>query len=233
MIDSRLSEIAGIHSGDGYLRYIGKRKELDLSGSLEEKDYYDLFLKPLFESCFNVVVKSKYFPSRRTYGFVLRDKNVINSLIQLGFPSGKKTFIVRCPKEILFSSNFQILSSFLRGYFDTDGCLFFDKKQTKFYYYPRIVISSVSNGLIEDVKIILIKLGFKPCYYIKKSKYINESDSYILILNGVKNLELWMQLIGFNNPVKRTKYELWKELGHCPPLSYKQRFYILNQCCSL
>ena len=49
-----LAEICGIHAGDGYLRggEGNSRWELDISGSVEEKEYYDLHVKRLFEKVF-------------------------------------------------------------------------------------------------------------------------------------------------------------------------------------
>jgi hypothetical protein len=71
-----LAEAIWIHTGDGYLRYIGARKELDISGGYEEKTYYDDHVIPLFNQVFNLNLKEKFFPSRNTYGFVIRDKKV-------------------------------------------------------------------------------------------------------------------------------------------------------------
>ena len=44
-----LAEVCGIHAGDGYMRLRGNNKgEVDISGHLEEKDYYDEYVIPLF-----------------------------------------------------------------------------------------------------------------------------------------------------------------------------------------
>ena len=51
-ITPELAEIFGIHVGDGYLRYHGRTKELDISGSYEEKSYYDNHMIPLFNKTF-------------------------------------------------------------------------------------------------------------------------------------------------------------------------------------
>lgn len=48
-INIELAEICGIHVGDGYLRNDGRRREFDISGSIEEKEYYDWHVIPLFK----------------------------------------------------------------------------------------------------------------------------------------------------------------------------------------
>ena len=47
-----LAEVCGIHAGDGYLRNDGKRRELDIGGGFEEKEYYGNHVAPLFEKVF-------------------------------------------------------------------------------------------------------------------------------------------------------------------------------------
>ena len=57
-----LAEICGIHAGDGYLR---KRQilktELDISGGVDEKEYYDNHVIPLFKKVFKINLKGKFF----------------------------------------------------------------------------------------------------------------------------------------------------------------------------
>ena len=61
-----LAEICGIHAGDGYLRGGGRHWELDISGNVEEKDYYDSHITKLFKNAFGINLICKFFPSRNT-----------------------------------------------------------------------------------------------------------------------------------------------------------------------
>ena len=99
-----LAEIFGIHAGDGYMRLRGNKGEIDISGHLEEKEYYDNRVVLLFNKCFGINVKARYF-SRGTYGIIFYSKDIARLFNVFGFPFGKKSLSVSVPKEILQSEN--------------------------------------------------------------------------------------------------------------------------------
>ena len=233
-----LAEICGIHAGDGYLRGPFKRAELDISGNVEEQEYYDNHVVPLFEKAFNLKINARLFPSRNTYGFVIRDRTVIAKMHSLGFPYGAKSLVVSTPKEILDSENKEVKYRFLRGLFDTDGCVNFFRRNYGKYgifkktrdYYPRIGMGIVSESLSKNVYTLLSELDFVCSTSTYQPKNPNYSKKYCVFLNGVINLEKWVQNIGFKNSCKFSRYLVWKEHGFCPAnLSFEQRKQILNK----
>ncbi|MEK6812969.1 MAG: hypothetical protein AABX86_02525 [Nanoarchaeota archaeon] len=142
-ITPELAEVCGIHAGDGYLRGgIKNRWELDISGHVEEKEYYDLHIKNLFEKVFRINIHCRFFPGRNTYGFVIRDKDIIKFMHDLGFPYGAKSTIVKVPDKIMNSNDSVLLSRFLRGLFDTDGSVHFRRSYGKKYteFKKKIII---------------------------------------------------------------------------------------------
>lgn len=232
-----LAELCGIHAGDGYLRNDGHRKEWDISGAVEESDYYDRHVVPLFEKVFKVKPKARFFQSRNTYGFVVRDFWIIEYLHSLGFPYGKKTFTVSVPDFVLHSRDLDIIYAFLRGVFDTDGCVSFQRKGGSGYApeakikhaYPRITLAVCSKPLAEGVSELLMKTGFNFKKYRAVPKAENDSPKYVIVLRGYSALERWMYNIGFKNPLKSARYAVWKKFGFCPPhLSFVQTDRILN-----
>lgn len=239
-MDGDLAEVCGIHAGDGYLRNDGKRRELDISGNLEEKEYYDFHVVPLFEKVFGISVKPKAFPSRATYGFVTRDKSAIELVHFIGFPYGKKTLTVSVPPAILASKNLELHYRFLRGVFDTDGCLDFNKKtlasgkysvfKTTRHYYPTIALSTVSKNLFEG----LCQLFCNTDFYYHTKQYLpknpNYHKQYSLCFSGGINLEMWLKNIGIKNTSKFSRYLIWKKFGFCPrKTTFEQRKQILNK----
>ncbi len=231
-----LAEIIGIHVGDGYLRYAGSRKELDISGSCEEKDYYDDHVVPLLNSCFNLSIKGRFFESRNTYGFRTSNPRVIETMKSFGFPSGKKSTIISIPPKVICFRDMKVVCSFLRGYFDTDGCFTFDKKvtnvslfQKSYNYYPRIMFTTCSKNLNDDLIKIFTILRLKCRSYTYKPIKPTESLKYKLQITGKEAIEQWMTLIGSKNPTKVSRYLIWRKFGFCPPkTTYQQRLDILK-----
>jgi len=140
-----LAEICGIHAGDGYLRHRITKIELEIGGSKEEKEYYDGHVIPLINNFFKLNITGKFYV-KGTYGFVTTNPN-FRILNDLGFPYGKKSLVVQAPRVILESNNKLLYVRFLRGLFDTDGCIHFKNRKTgknycdfkrKYNYYPII-----------------------------------------------------------------------------------------------
>ena len=231
-----LAEACGIHAGDGYLRGKYYRKELDISGNYEEQGYYDNYVIPLFENLFKIKIQGRKFLSRGTYGFVIRDKNVINFFHQLGFPYGAKSSIVKAPVSVLESKNPKVYAGFLRGLLDTDGSISFRKnygKYTQFkttrHHYPHIMLNTVSPYLALDMGKMLEHLGMNFYYYKYHPKQNNLKEVNIIFINGVKRVNKWMDLIGSKNPVKLSRYLIWKKLGFCPThTTFEEREEILK-----
>lgn len=224
------AEVCGIHTGDGYLRNDGKRIELEVGGNInEEKKYYDSYVIPLFKRTLGINIKGKFFKSKGTYGFVIREKDIIELFNKVGFPYGKKESKVKVPELIISSNSTEVTAAFLRGYFDADGSLSFDKKVKK-HNYPRIMLGTVSKELFTDLKKMLKSLKFKFSTDKIKSKNVNERIRYRIWIYGKENLEKWMKIVGSKNSSKFSRYLIWKKFGFCPPkTSYVDRINMLKQ----
>lgn len=181
---------------------------------------------PLFSSYFGLNLSGKFFMSRNTYGFVIRDKKIINFMHDIGFPYDKKTTIVKAPSFVFNSRKNKIC--FLRGLFDTDGCITFEKKHKKFHYYPRIILSTSSKNLSYNICSILndIKISYWLQVYKPKKEI---SLRYKIWIRGKTEVEKWFKIVGSKNPSELSRYFIWKRYGFCPPnLTYNQRKLILR-----
>lgn len=219
----QLAEICGIHAGDGYLRLRNSSKgELDISGNIEEKGYYDNYVIPLFNDYFNLKLKGKTF-SRGTYGFVIYNKCIAQFFNEIGFPYGEKSSQVETPKLILNSNTPEISSAFLRGLFDTDGCISFRKSygekykefKRNYHHYPTIRLSTISNKLADNICFLLNQLKIKYFKWGTKPKKLEYHYIYSVIISGRVNVHKWMNIIGSKNPVKLSRFDLWKKFGFC------------------
>jgi hypothetical protein len=73
--------------------------------------------------------------------------------------------------------------------------------------------------MINDIHLLLTKLNLHHTFGIEKKNKLKEADAPWIVIRGEKNVENWMKVIGFNNPSKMIKYQIWKKFGHCPPNS--------------
>jgi intein/homing endonuclease len=235
-LNCELAEICGIHAGDGYMRVRERNKgEVDISGNVEEKSYYDNHVIPLFNQAFGLNMNGKYF-SRGTYGFISYRQEIRDALFKFGFPNGKKSDSVKVPELVLTSEDLKIYGAFLRGLFDTDGNLSFrksyvgiDKFNKHYNHYPTLKIVTISRNLAEGVIKMLHNLEILFNYHCRDSKKLNEHRKYILTISGIDGLERWMSFVGMKNPVKFTRYLIWKKFGFCPTkTSLRQREDILR-----
>lgn len=233
-ITPETAEIAGIFAADGSMQ----KNHISFWGnSTEDVDYYDNVLKKLFKMSFNIEINPHHKPSNSVYGFNICKKEVIDYFNKsLDFKIGSKTYTVKVPKSIMQSKDTEIWCSFLRGFSDCDGTLNFDKR----YYtckailkiihtYPRIQLKSVSLNIIKDMSELLNRLEIKHFICSYKSKRENEKVAYFIQISGKERLEKWMENIGFNNPSKRTKYDIFKRYGFVPAnTKINERYDMLN-----
>ncbi len=232
-----LAEVCGIHAGDGYMRKCKwGSTEIDISGGIDEKDCYDNHVVPLFERVFNIKIKPRFFPPRNTYGFVIYNVKIAKFMHSLGFPYGKKTLTVAVPEQILHSRNLDIIYRFIRGVFDTDGCLSFRKRggsgyskvYLKRHTYPIITLGIYSKNLWKGIGKLLMKTGFPFTVSYQRAKN-NSHKKYRIFLRGDANTINWINNISFKNLIKYNRFLIWKKFGFMPPgLTYKEQNEILS-----
>ena len=87
-----------------------------------------------------------------------------------------------------------MLNATLRGMFDTDGGIAFDRRQSYKKPYIRINYTSSSEDLVKQIHNILIR------HNIKHSFHSNNPKANIIQINGEKNVKSFLNKIGFSNP---------------------------------
>lgn len=202
-----LAYLCGIIAGDGSIQFRESKKEYLLKCVGNPKDevrlYHEVIL-PIFEEQFGFQPKAKHQDNGTTYGFIVYSKSLINFLVyEIGFPLGKKYQNIQVPRGFLKRN--ELTDSFVKGLFDTDGCITFKKRYKDYPYYPTISFSSKSDHLVKEVASILKKRGFKiveTYNYKLKDNRIKSGFTTIsrLELNGKGNLNLWINSIGFLSP---------------------------------
>lgn len=142
-----LAEEVGIHIGDDTMNfYLNKGKNkgfFQLRGHIEDdKKYYQSYLKKMYYRIFNIKISLRRMKKDGVWGFQLWSDELVKFKKSIGLPLGKKLDI-KIPK--FFFRNKKLRLNVIRGIFDTDGCIYLERKGGKLY--PRIEIRTTSTIL--------------------------------------------------------------------------------------
>src|SRR3989344_4533561 len=151
-ITPMLAEETGWHIGDGSMNFYHKDSTklqgiYQLRGHInDDRPHYEQRIRPIFKSLYHTNLSLRKMPSTGVFGFQIWNDDLIRFKHKLGLPLGKKITIF-IPKAFLASR--ELKSCIIRGIFDTDGCLFLEKKNNKLY--PRMEITTVSKALADQI----------------------------------------------------------------------------------
>jgi DNA-binding transcriptional regulator WhiA len=220
-INNEVAELCGVILGDGHLHNTENR--ITITGSIEDLDYYQNHIIPLFEKYFNIIPKLIKDKNKNSYRLVLQNKRVFNFFInEVGLIRGRKISIY-IPRLIF--EDITLLKPFIKGLFDTDGSLKFSKQKKEINYYPRIRFSLYRTPLSLELSYVFQKLDFNFGFCVDKRNGVLCYD-----ISGSKNLDKWMNVVGSSNNVHITKYLIWKKFGYVPPkISLDQRQKLLKK----
>ena len=235
--NEKTAEIVGLCFGDGSLtrRHSGKNKgklRFQMRGHItEDREHYDSHIKPLIDEIIGTIPTTIYKGKKPYYGISTESSTICNYLVSLGVPIGIKKEL-KVPEWILEKKEF--ISGFLRGFFDTDGCIFCQKSyntKNNLHRLVKIIFGSISSKLISAVHSLLKRVEIKSVVknpILHKEK--NWNSLHILRIESNKDVERWFEIIGSNNPKHATKFEVWKQFGFCPPhTTLEQRRKMLNK----
>jgi len=231
--DEAIFELVGVLLGDGYIYFRPPHHHIEISGnSTEDRPYFENYLSKLLK---NLVSREIHIYERnertgKSIRLAVYSKETVTYLInEIGLVYGKKKAeIAEIPKKLL-GAGWDKTKLILRGFADTDGCLFFGQKGTyRKHSYPMIEIRSASPKLLTQFQCLLQSQGFIPRLRSVKSRY--KSKASYLYLSGERQLSKWIDEIGFSNPKHLTKYYVWKRIGYCPPgTTLKERLQVLTE----
>jgi len=237
-ISEALAEEIGTHIGDGHLKFVkpsrgGTEYRWIYSGHLtEDREYLLSHVASLVKKLYNIR-GSIYERSAKTELSLMYGSKAVfyfKSRV-LGIPIGPKHSI-RVPPVVFQSEDSGIFAACLRGLFDTDGSLAFQKNWREEYADPIINLGTVSPLLADDVGVLLGLLHFQFRQNTYRSKDPNKRPLHHIWLDGPKRLEEWIAKVGFANVSKFSKYLVWKAYGYCPPrTTHLERLRMINEKC--
>lgn len=196
-----LAEFLGILIGDGHLSYY----QVSITTNSKTDKEHALFVKNTAEKLFNIEAKIKNKSKENTINVVISSRSAVKFLNKKGMPIGNKlTNGLSAPSWIVKNRLYQ--KAFLRGLFDTDGCIYIDTHRTKNKVYKHLgwTITSYSNKLIADILLILKNMGFSPT---------NRASQKSVYLRKQKEISRYFSEIGSSNPKHIKRYN---SLGRVP-----------------
>ncbi len=195
ILSSEICEFIGAFIGDGFFNvYNNKLYQIEFAGdSRYDLNYYQKTIIPIVKKIVpNVKPHILKVKNKNSIRVIFYSKNLFFYLKEfIGFAPGKKAYTISIPEKIVCNPHLMI--SAVRGIFDTDGGIFFDKRKGYKKSYPRIFFNTVSKNLFDQVSNFLSK-HFKVYTYFNKKRNL-----YGLEIYGHKNLKKWMSLVGFSN----------------------------------
>jgi len=146
-INKYVAELIGIILGDGHPHT--KSNLITIVGSLEDIYYYQKRVIWLFEFLFNKTPSLKKRNDLNAYYLMACSKKIMDFLVnEVKLKRGAK---VNASVPEVISSNPKLIPYFLRGLFDTDGCIKFSKQTKKINYYPRVQIALRNSPLAYEL----------------------------------------------------------------------------------
>lgn len=175
---SDLAELLGIIFGDGHLSYY----QVSVTTNSETDKEHAMFVKMLIEKLFvGVKVNIRKRLNQKALDIVTSSRNIVDFLKKLGMPAGDKLRSgLQIPDWILKSRVYQ--KGFVRGLFDTDGCIYLDshKIKDKKYYYIGWTITSYAAKLRNDIVGILREFNLHPTLTdSQKSVYLRKQADVV------------------------------------------------------
>jgi len=186
IVDNDMGAFLGYIVGDGHISTLGREVGLT-SGDSESMEHFDELLKTLF----GLKASQKWDDSSKTgrWRITAYSKTLIDFLINtFGFTGGPSARTKQIPSLVLQSPR-DVVSAFLRSYFDCDGCA--SEKQG-------IILSTSSDKLAEQTQIVLMNYGILS--HRKKAK----DECWQLRVTG-RSAKLFYEEIGFGLSRKQDK----------------------------
>jgi len=211
-ITPKLAEEVGWHIGDGSMNYYNNRGKLkgiyQLRGHIEDdKEHYIRRIKPIFKSLYDIDISLREMPSTGVFGFQIWSDELVKFKESLGLKKGPKLDLV-IPE--IFLKNDELKIAVIGGIFDTDGCVYLEKKNHKLY--PRLQITTMSVKLAEQLKEIFNEVGLRATIHKDHLELRgNRRQSYMVSIRGDEMIHKFMELIKPANPKHLAKYGFYRK----------------------
>lgn len=184
---TKLAELFGILAGDGHI----SEYQVSMTTNSETDMEHALHVKSLFESIFPISVSFGYKRAQKACVVYISSKNIVTILVKKGMVRGNKIQGgLRMPNWIQKNKSYKRF--FIRGLFDTDGCVYVDTHRIGGVVYKNIGMAFTNRciPLLEAFKQTVEDLGLHP----------TQKTKYTVFLRREKEIKQYFALVGSSNP---------------------------------
>lgn len=189
-----LAEFMGILAGDGSLTSYQVSVALD---SLVDSQFAD-YVSRQFKKLFDVDAVRIYRNDARCVVVVASSSELVLFLKDQGVILGDKIKQgLAVPRWI--TKDLTYSAAYIRGLFDTDGCIYQEKhfRKSGTYTYPRMAIVSASQNLRQDIFEAFLQLGFNP--RLRNNRSVN--------LERFTDIVKYFMIVGSSNPKHLKRFQ--------------------------
>jgi len=204
----KLAYFLGLFIGDGFTNKYQGYYLVQFTGDKKEEQFYKSVVSDYCKDLFNLIPKIKDDKYANAIRVNIYSKNLFELITQrFNISAGAKSRTILIPREIIDSKP-EIIKSFLRGLYDAEGCVFFDKRGKYLKPYPRIELHMCNLAFLKQVSIILTKFGIHNVVGTSKG-------NLRVTIWGFEEVKKFAKEIGFMNPKQLKKLRGFKRLIVC------------------
>jgi spore cortex formation protein SpoVR/YcgB (stage V sporulation) len=183
-LDADLAEVLGQLTGDGFVETTHSGR---INLTSQDEALLDFFEQTL-HSQFGLQARRR--PDRNHFNSTVHSAALARVLVDnLQFAQGIGAAARKTVPELVLRSPREVVAAFLRGHFDTDGCVSVGDRQ--------VILVSKSLELLRTEQLLLLNLG------IVCSIRPQRDGTHRLVITG-SDLQLYQQEIGFRLPRKQS-----------------------------
>lgn len=182
-----LAELCGILAGDGH---IGEY-QISVTTNSETDLEHAKYVQRLFTKLFKIPVSFSVRKKQNACVVYVSSKEISNFLVRKGMVRGNKIAgALSTPTWVRARKSYTI--AFIRGLFDTDGCVYTDSHKIRGRVYKNLGMAFTNRctPLLSDFKNSLEDLGLHP----------TQKTSFTVFLRREKDIRQYFAQIGSANP---------------------------------
>jgi len=198
-LGEELSYFIGLFIGDGFTNKYQRYHIIQFTGDKRfEGDFYRGLITQYSRQLFNLNPTIYEGKNTNALRFNLYSKELFHLITQrFKISAGRKSKKVLIPQKIL-DSRPEILKACIRGLYDAEGCVFFDKRKLYKKPYVRIELHMHNLQILKQVSKILSLFEIENTLGSFK-------DNLRVVVYGKEQVKKFVKEVGFSNPKHLSK----------------------------